>query len=172
MTGADIQAVVDAVEATAPDMEPLPPDLVVPDDGEAGGEPVTLPLVALFDGLSDVQRGILSGAAEPMRVRTGAELFREGDLSDRLYVVVRGRIQLRIGGKVIGAVSTGGVVGARALLEGDARSETARAVRETWLMAIDGPSLRRAMSSDAAMAATVYRNLAQELADLVDSLRA
>ena len=110
--------------------------------------PVSLPLpgsIASHPGLIQ-----LFGDDEELRTRFqeeakrvllpgGHTLFREGDPSDHLYLVVHGRLQVHRDGPdgarhVIGEIGTGGICGERALLLGSPHSATVRAQRDSELL--------------------------------------
>ena len=71
-------------------------------------------------------------------IRRGAVLFHQGDEGDALYVVLSGRLEIRVengsGDRVLGYARRGDVVGEMSVLTGDPRSGTAVAVRNSVLV--------------------------------------
>jgi predicted acylesterase/phospholipase RssA/CRP-like cAMP-binding protein len=118
--------------------------------GDSGGEhPVSLAqrsgaaaLLAsspLFDGLSALFIERLEPELESVRLPGGATLFREGDRGDCFYIVVNGRLRVTTVGldgrdRVVNDVGRGEVVGDMAMLTGEPRSATVRAIRDTELL--------------------------------------
>jgi CRP/FNR family transcriptional regulator, cyclic AMP receptor protein len=65
--------------------------------------------------------------AELLRVEAGKTIFREGDPGDAVYVVLDGRVELRVNGQLVETVEPGGVLGEMALIEQAPRVATATA---------------------------------------------
>ena len=74
----------------------------------------------------------------------GEILFREGDTSDAMYVVVSGRLRATRDDdgktRTIGDIGRGETVGEMGLLTGDVRSATVRALRDCVLAGLDRPT--------------------------------
>lgn len=66
-------------------------------------------------------------------------VFREGDSGDQMYVVIAGRVDIVIKGKVVETVASGGVFGEMALLEKRPRNASAVVTEEAKLAVIDRP---------------------------------
>jgi CRP-like cAMP-binding protein len=80
----------------------------------------------------------LQAQGVPMRrVSAGETLFLEGDDGHTLYVVIDGRIDVKVGGMIVDNVGPQGVVGEMALIDQDARSATAVARLDTHVAEID-----------------------------------
>jgi predicted acylesterase/phospholipase RssA/CRP-like cAMP-binding protein len=82
---------------------------------------------------------------ETVTCRGGDWLFRQGDLADGLYLLVRGRLQVWIsapesdgaGSRLVAEVGPGETVGEIGLLAGGTRSAGIRAVRDSLLLRMD-----------------------------------
>jgi CRP-like cAMP-binding protein len=71
---------------------------------------------------------VLAGnESELLRVEAGKIIFREGDPGDAVYVVLGGRVELRVNGQLVETVEPGGVLGEMALIEQAPRVATATA---------------------------------------------
>jgi CRP/FNR family transcriptional regulator, cyclic AMP receptor protein len=71
---------------------------------------------------------LLANAGFPLaKFAVGETLFSEGDAGDTMYVVRSGEVEIERGGKVIETVSSGGIFGEMALIDGSPRAATARA---------------------------------------------
>jgi CRP/FNR family cyclic AMP-dependent transcriptional regulator len=66
----------------------------------------------------------------------GAEIFREGDHGDQMYVVLEGMARIAVHGVEVEEVGPGGVLGEMALIDNEPRSATAKAVTDCRLVAI------------------------------------
>ncbi|MDB5810368.1 MAG: putative transcriptional regulator, Crp/Fnr family [Betaproteobacteria bacterium] len=68
---------------------------------------------------------------------TGQNIFSEGDAGDFMYVVIEGRVDLLVRGRLVEQLESGGVLGEMALLDKTPRSATAVAKADCKLVAID-----------------------------------
>jgi len=64
-------------------------------------------------------------------------VFREGDSGDQMYVVIAGRVDIVLKGKVVETVTPGGIFGEMALLEERPRNASAIVAEEAKLAVID-----------------------------------
>ena len=72
----------------------------------------------------------------------GTVIITEGDSGNRMYIVVKGKVDISLQGRNIGAVLPGGIVGEMALLNSDVRSATATAQTDCQLALIDQGSFK------------------------------
>jgi hypothetical protein len=68
------------------------------------------------------------GRPDVRELKEGAELTRQGDEGDELFVILDGMVSVEVDGTDLGDLGPGAVVGERALLEGGRRTATVRAV--------------------------------------------
>lgn len=70
----------------------------------------------------------LANAGFPLAtIAPGEVIFAAGDKGDKMYVIRSGEVDIEINGKVIEALSAGGIFGEMALIDGSPRAATARA---------------------------------------------
>ena len=62
-----------------------------------------------------------------LRIEAGKVVFREGDPGDTVYVVLDGKVDLRVNGRLVETVGPGGILGEMALIEQAPRVATATA---------------------------------------------
>jgi len=67
---------------------------------------------------------------ETARFEEGEVIFREGDPGEAMYVVVEGKVELKIHGKIVENVGPGGVIGEMALIDKLPRTATATALTD------------------------------------------
>ncbi len=112
----------------------------------------------------------LAATAEPVRVRAGDWLFRQGDPGDSLYVVLTGRLEvvLETGGeqKVIRIVARGASVGELALLTESPRSASVRARRDSELLLVTREHFAHSMDQNPQFSAGLTRVLGRQLRDV------
>ena len=56
-------------------------------------------------------------SSDLLRVEAGKVVFREGDPGDTVYVVLEGKVDLRVNGRLVETVGPGGILGEMALIE-------------------------------------------------------
>ena len=106
--------------------------------------------VSLFSELPTEDLERLSVGIEEVHVPAGNVLFSEGDRGDRAFVVLEGQIEIvkaSVGGEVLLAVQSEGVVGEMALLEDAPRNASVRARSATTLLAIPKARLDELLDS-------------------------
>lgn len=102
----------------------------------------------------------------------GEELFGHGDPGDALYVVGSGRLEvINRAGTVIETLGKGAVVGELALLTGEPRSATVRAVRDSELLRLDRRHFEELLRGDAEFAVNLTSMLGRRLAGTVEPHR-
>jgi predicted acylesterase/phospholipase RssA/CRP-like cAMP-binding protein len=116
----------------------------------------------------------LLGDLELVRVPGGSWLFRENDLGDSLFLIVRGRLQVwregtadeaRDGAHLLGELSAGDSVGEVALLAGGSRSASVRAIRDSLLLRMDRQRFERLALAHPALGLELTRQMAIRLRD-------
>ena len=96
---------------------------------------------ALFSGLNPATMDHLAAMAVPVSFATGAAVFRKGDPSHALYVVVRGRVKIAATSAegreiVLNVLGPGAVFGEIALIDGGGRTADAVAYEPLHLVAL------------------------------------
>ena len=80
---------------------------------------------------------LFSGDSEVVTVAPGQMLFEKGEPEHVMYVVKSGELQIVDGNHVYETVSTGGIVGEMALVEGGPRSAGVRASTQSVVIPVD-----------------------------------
>lgn len=75
----------------------------------------------------DVSHGVMKERSAIRKLDSGAELTREGEPGDELYLVLDGVFEVEVAGEVVAEIGPGAIVGERAILEGGVRTSTVRA---------------------------------------------
>jgi NTE family protein len=124
-----------------------------------------LAATSFFAALNTATLNELLIELELIHLPGGEILFRAGDDGDSLYVVLSGRLRVYINGSDGGTemtreLSRGDSVGELALLTGERRSATIRAIRDTELAMLSRVAFERVIQSDPAL----IRQIAAQLA--------
>jgi PPM family protein phosphatase len=120
--------------------------------------------IALFEGMSEPQILHAIGMMQPRTLQPGHTLFREGEASDSLYIVTLGVVEVMRNGRILARIRRGEVVGEMALLDGDTRSATVRAVEISRVLQLARSTLDDLVLADPNFAIRLYHNLALTLA--------
>jgi len=119
----------------------------------------------LSQDLADEDLQVLADSAQVKKFTTGADLFREGEAADGLYLIRRGSVTVSraIGGKeiVLAYVAAGNVVGEMALLSGAPRMATVRAAVNTEAIVLAPDAFNQVVARDAKLR-TKLQQLAME----------
>jgi NTE family protein/lysophospholipid hydrolase len=122
----------------------------------------------LFGSLEPSVLTRLAGESEHVGQNGGSVLFYQGDRADCVYVVLSGRLRVTVEQRdgrerVVGEVARGEVVGEMALLTGEARSATVRAVRDSELLRLRKDAFDRVVEEHPAVMLPLTRRLATRL---------
>jgi CRP/FNR family cyclic AMP-dependent transcriptional regulator len=134
---------------------------------------------ALFADADPARLLPLAGRAFLRRYAAGQLLFTEGEPSDHLYVVRRGRVRILVRSMhgddmTLSVLGPGDVIGELSMIDGQPRSASAEAISSAELVTLPADDVRAALRADpvllmaaaAELAATV-RRLTGRTADLV-----
>jgi len=118
-----------------------------------------------FAALNPATLNELQFELELVRLPGGEILFHAGAAGDSMYVVLSGRLRVSVersdgSEEIIREIGRGESVGELALLTGEARSATIRAIRDSELAMLSRSAFERAIKSDP----TLIRQLAVQLA--------
>ena len=79
----------------------------------------------------------LFSKSEAISLNPGDVLFREGDVGDKMYVLLEGTVDVTIGGKVVETAVPGALLGEIALIEQAPRSATVTATVPSRFAEVD-----------------------------------
>ncbi|MGB8355418.1 MAG: cyclic nucleotide-binding domain-containing protein [Chthoniobacteraceae bacterium] len=80
---------------------------------------------------------LFSRDTDTVNLATGETLFREGDVGDKMYVLLEGTMDVTIAGKVVETAEPGALLGEIALIESSPRSATIVAASPCRLAQVD-----------------------------------
>ena len=111
-----------------------------------------------------VDFGILAGAGAPTRsYKAGDVIFREGDPAQDLYIVKSGKVEVRLGNRVLDTLPELSIFGEMALIDHSPRSATVVAATDTTVVPVDEKQFLFLVSRTPHFALNVMRVLAQRL---------
>lgn len=136
----------------------------------------------LLGRLDEAQRGVLSASGERKEVPAGFQILGINDVNTNLYVVLEGRVEVRLGQMVplrtAGTLGPGDFFGEISMLEPGLTSAEISAVEDTVLLQVPIQALDDLEREETATAAAIYKALVRESArrmramdrELTDSL--
>jgi anti-anti-sigma regulatory factor len=131
---------------------------------------IDLAATTLFAGLDALEVQTLRAALDRFELAEGDKVFLEGDAGDRMYVLTRGTVEIRMrfdakGGRRLTAFNPGVPFGEMGLLEGKRRSADAYAVGErVVLYTLDAARFDQLVGDHPDLGFKIYRNLGRHLA--------
>jgi GNAT superfamily N-acetyltransferase len=123
--------------------------------------------IPLFGGLNAEQIRRLAGVCTVSRFEPGAIIFREGSVSDRLYVVLDGKVEIAIDnmGRSVGFLSDGECLAELSLLSHAPHSATATAQTVVEAAVLDRQDLAELIRLRPDIGIQIYKNLAVGLGE-------
>ena len=131
--------------------------------------------VPIFAELDADDLEVLAGIVEERRVDGGTELFREGDVGDAVYLIVKGSVCVVVGTgeheKVINELGPGACIGEMAVLDAAPRSATVRATERTRALRVPGEGFKRVLAEHPEMSQAIVAELVRRMRGLVAQAR-
>jgi NTE family protein len=122
----------------------------------------------IFAGLSADVREQIAKSSRELRLPAGEYLFREGEEGNALFVIRAGRLEIVSGeGKVMRVLGRGAALGELALITSSPRSASARAARDTDLVAIDRDAFQALLQRSPEVSLALTQTLGMQLRDSV-----
>jgi CRP/FNR family transcriptional regulator, cyclic AMP receptor protein len=111
-----------------------------------------------------VDFAILAGAGAPLReFKAGEVIFKLGDAASEFFVIQSGKVDIRLGNRLLGTVSDHDIFGEMALIDDEPRSATAVAVTDVELVPVSEKQFLFLVSQTPFFALKVMRVLARRL---------
>ena len=113
---------------------------------------------------TSVDFGILAGAGAPAReFKAGEVIFKEGDSASEFFVIQRGKVEIRLGNRLLGTLSDHDIFGEMALIDATPRSATAIAATDVKIVPVGEKQFLFLVSRTPYFALKVMRVLARRL---------
>ena len=122
--------------------------------------------VDIFSEVPTDQLAALAGIAREIPVMKGADIYRENDRPDALYLVLQGNIALRQGDKQVAEAGPLVSFGSWALFDEEPRVMTATASEDSRLLRIDSSEFNDLLADDVRIAKGIIRTVARRLREL------
>lgn len=93
----------------------------------------------------------------------GAILFAEGDAGDSMFAIVEGKVEVRVGERVVEVVGAGGIIGEMALIDTRPRSGSAVVIEQSRIVRVDEKLFVFLVQEHPTFALSVMRVMAERL---------
>ena len=131
-----------------------------------------VPIFAQLDA-DDLEE--LASIVEERRIETGKDLFREGEVGDAVYLIVKGSVRVFVGGPegdarpetTINELGAGACIGEMAVLDSSPRSATVRALERTRALRVPGEGFKRLLSERPEMSEAIVGELVRRMRGLM-----
>jgi CRP-like cAMP-binding protein len=111
-----------------------------------------------------VDFGILAGAGAPTRsYKAGDVIFRQGDPAEELFIVKSGKVEVRLGNRLLDTLPELSIFGEMALIDRSPRSATVVAATDAIIVPVGEKQFLFLVSRTPHFALNVMRVLAQRL---------
>lgn len=108
--------------------------------------------------------GILAGAGAPVRnFKAGEVIFQVGDPAEELFIVKSGKVEIRLGNRLLETVPELSIFGEMALVDHSPRSATVVALTDATIVPVGEKQFLFLVSQTPHFALNVMRVLAQRL---------
>ena len=124
----------------------------------------------LFRWLRPEEAVRLLSAVEEHSIGVGDALVREGELGDRMFLVISGRVEIRKGGTILTVLHPGDHLGEVALVDAQPRSATAIATEPTVVLSLGRDALFGMVGREPAVAARVLWSMVLHIGDRIREL--
>ena len=113
---------------------------------------------------TSVDFGILAGAGAPGReFKAGEVIFKQCDPASEFYVIQSGKVDIRLGNRLLGTLSEHDIFGEMALIDATPRSATAIAATDVKLVPVGEKQFLFLVSRTPHFALNIMRVLARRL---------
>ncbi len=132
--------------------------------------------IPLFAKIEPAKLKLLAFTSERLTFADGQELFHQGDVGDKAFIIVQGEADVLVdspGGPLkVATLAKNDLVGEIAILIDVPRTATVRAANEVTTLAISKDQFFRMIAEFPEMAIEIMRELAQRLENTTSQLRA
>jgi CRP/FNR family cyclic AMP-dependent transcriptional regulator len=113
---------------------------------------------------TSIDFGILAGAGAPVReFKAGEVIFNQGDAASEFFVIQSGKVEIRLGNRLLSTLGEHDIFGERALIDPAPRSASAIAATDVKLVPVGEKQFLFLVSRTPHFALNVMRTLARRL---------
>jgi CRP-like cAMP-binding protein len=131
--------------------------------------------VPIFSELDPADLEELAYIVEERIINPNKDLFREGDAGDAVYLIVKGKVRVYVGGgerpeTTLDELGPGSCIGEMAVLDHEPRSASVRALERTRALLVPGEGFKRVMSERPEMSEAIVAELVRRMRALTSKV--
>lgn len=124
--------------------------------------------VPIFSELDASDLEELASIVEERIIMPSKDLFKEGDAGDAVYLIVKGKVRVYVGGgerpeTTLNELGPGACIGEMAVLDREPRSASVQAVERTRTLRVPGEGFKRVMSERPEMSEAIVGELVRRM---------
>lgn len=120
---------------------------------------------SLFKGLTEVEFANLLASASVLKIPEEEYLFRSGDPSDALYILITGELEVRSNDNVLATISEISVVGEIGVFTNTSRTASVRAAKNAIFYKIPAEKIHALIDQEVLIGFKLYRNVTKILSE-------
>lgn len=122
--------------------------------------------LALFESCTQRELGQIATISVDAQKPAGTILTREGQTGGLLFVIIDGEAEVTHGGRPLGELGPGDVVGELSLIDGQGRSASVRATTDIHVLEIASDEFRKLIDRHPKFVRNLLRALSQRIRDM------
>lgn len=123
--------------------------------------------VDIFQNTSTEDLAYIAAITEEVRFQPGAEIFRENEASDSMYLIIEGKVRLHRGDQEVMMAQRKDAFGTWALFDDQPRIVTATAVEDALLLRIDREEFFDLLADHSKITQAMLKTLSTRLRKIV-----
>jgi hypothetical protein len=114
----------------------------------------------------------LASIVEERIIPPDKDVFREGDVGDAVYLIVKGKVRVFVGADTtLSELGAGACIGEMAVLDSSPRSASVRALERTRALRVPGAGFKRVMSERPEMSEAIVAELVRRMRGMVQQAK-
>ncbi|MBI3892431.1 MAG: cyclic nucleotide-binding domain-containing protein, partial [Candidatus Wallbacteria bacterium] len=119
--------------------------------------------IPIFQGVAAEHLAALAELTEEVFAGPGQEIVQQGDPGDSMFLIVSGQVEVLVDGKRVGLLGPRECFGEMALIDGETRSATVKALESTDLLTLGHDEFHEFLEERSEVASNVLRILCQRI---------
>jgi CRP-like cAMP-binding protein len=123
--------------------------------------------IDFFEFTQTEELAYIAAITQEVRIKAGSIIYKEGEDSDSMYLVLDGKVRLHRGGSEIMIAESKDVFGTWALFDDEARVATATTLDDTSLLRISREDFLDLLSDHTNITESVFKALVKKIRSLI-----